>query len=151
MKPTVMMPAGKYVICDLCYVMHDVWDECCKLFFAGRDDHGCNEGKFELKDGRKFANFNTFYGDGQYSSTITNKFCVDSGSIGCIKVEDIRDETYRKEMLEDLGAIVTFDEDFLVSSKDGTLSFGKVDIYTNDDHFESESEEYDDCYDEDED
>jgi hypothetical protein len=27
------MPAGRYYIGDLCYVMHDEWDEACALFF----------------------------------------------------------------------------------------------------------------------
>ena len=44
-----MFPAGKYYVGDLCYVMHDEWDEVCGLFFKGRDDHGCNQGMFELK------------------------------------------------------------------------------------------------------
>ena len=38
-----MMPAGKYYVGDLCYVMTDAeWDEMCGLFCLGRDDHGCN-------------------------------------------------------------------------------------------------------------
>ena len=41
-----MFPAGKYYVGDLCYVMHDEWDEVCGLFFKGRDDHGCNQGVF---------------------------------------------------------------------------------------------------------
>ena len=32
-----MFPAGKYYVGDLCYVMHDEWDEVCGLFFKGRD------------------------------------------------------------------------------------------------------------------
>ncbi len=44
------MPAGKYYVGDLCYVMHDVWDEVCDLMFP-HDNSGVY-GKFKLKDGR---------------------------------------------------------------------------------------------------
>ena len=144
-----MMNPGKYWIGDLCYVMHDAWNECCELFFKDRTDHGCNEGVFQLKDGRKFANFNTRYGDGGYESSIDATFYVDSGSIGCIKLEDIRDETYSMSQIKGLGAIVTFEDDFVVSEHNGTISFGDLDIYTGDNpyEFEEEEEEY---YDEEE-
>lgn len=139
-----VMPAGSYYIGDIAYVMHDVWSECCDLFFENRDDHGCNEGVFQLKDGRKFANFHTKYGDGEYSSNTPNSFCVDSGSIGCIKLEDIRDESYSMDMIKKLGAIFTFDDDFVVSAHNGTICFGEVEIYTNEDpsYYEEEEEEY---------
>lgn len=147
---TTVMPAGTYYVGDICYVMHDVWEECCELFFEGRNDHGCNEGVFKLKDGRKFANFNTAYGDGSYSSNINESFCVDSGSIGCIKLEDIRDETYSSDLIKDLGAIYTFDRDFVVSEHNGTISFGDVNIYTNEDPYYEEEEE-DEYYEDEED
>lgn len=41
------MPAGRYYIGDLCYVMHDEWDEFC--------DHLDYPGERKLKDGRKYA------------------------------------------------------------------------------------------------
>ena len=145
-----VMPAGAYYIGDLCYVMHDAWTECCELFFEGRNDHGCNEGVFQLKDGRKFANFNTKFGDGSYSSSISSSFCVDSGSIGCIKLEDIRDETYSSDMITDLGAIYTFEDDFVVSEHNGTISFGDVNIYTNEDPYYQDEEEEEEYYEDEE-
>ena len=143
-----VMPAGTYYVGDLCYVMHDAWNECCELFFKDRSDHGCNEGVFQLKDGRKFANFNTRYGDGGYSSSIDATFYVDSGSIGCIKLEDIRDETYSMSKIKDLGAIVTFEDDFLVSERNGTISFGGLDIYTGHDPNYQDEEEEEEYYEE---
>lgn len=143
---TTVMPAGTYYIGDLCYVMHDAWNECCELFFEGRDDRGCNEGVFQLKDGRKFANFNTKYGDGSYSSNISSSFCVDSGSIGCIKLEDIRDESTSMKEMKDLGVICISDEDFVVSEHNGTISFGDLHIYTGEDPYYEEEEGYDDYY-----
>ena len=136
------MPAGRYVICDLCYVMHDVWDEVCDLFFpAGHPPRGV-EGEFTLKDGRRFASFGTAHGDGSYHSSIGTSHCVDSGSIGCIRVEDIRDETYGD--IESLGAIVEFDQPFEVSSDQGLLVFGHVQIETAGGYDEDEDEYEDD-------
>ena len=86
------LPAGRYWIGDLCYVMHDCWDEVCDLLFEGRNDHGCNQGTFQLKDGRRFAIYNTQYGDGEYPDNNGWKYCVDSGSIGCILLSDIAEE-----------------------------------------------------------
>lgn len=137
------MPAGKYYVGDLCYVMHPEWDEACDLFFAGRDDHGCNDGEFTLKDGRRFASFGTLWGDGTYNDQLGHSYSVDAGLIGCIKVEDIRDETYAN--LLDLGAIVEFKEPFEVSGGkrsegwDGVIKIGFLEIATGYD----EEEEYD--------
>ena len=83
------MPAGKYYVGDLCYVMHECWDEVCGLFFKGRSDHGCNEGEFVLKDGRRFVSINTKYGDGGYYDQYGNEYGVDAGLIGCILIDDI--------------------------------------------------------------
>ena len=130
------MPAGRYYIGDLCYVMHPEWQECCELFFPpGAPGRGV-EGEFTLKDGRRFASFGTAYGDGTYSSNMTTVHSVDSGSIGCIRVEDIRDNEY--DNIEELGAFVEFAEPFEVSANAGILKFGQVEIDTAEG-----SEEYD--------
>ena len=141
------MPAGRYYIGDLCYVMHPEWDEVCDLFFpAGHPPKGV-EGEFTLKDGRRFASFSTAYGDGSYRSNIGTGHSVDSGSIGCIRVEDIRDNAYSN--IEELGAIVEFDQPFEVDSDQGLLIFGHVQIETAGGYDEDE-DEYDCFGDEDE-
>lgn len=136
------MPAGRYFIGDLCYCMHDAWDECVDLMFTS-DEQGfpkAVEGEFTLKDGRRFASFGTAYGDGTYRSNLNTFHGVDSGSIGCIRVEDIRDNTY--EDLESLGAVVEFDQPFEVSKDQGLLVFGHVEIETDADDEEVDDEEY---------
>lgn len=131
------MPAGRYAIIDLCYVMHDVWPEVCDLFFPPGSAGRGVEGEFTLADGRRFASFGTRWGDGTYDSNIGTNHCVDSGSIGCIRVEDIRDTTY--DDIERLGAVVDFPTDFEVSENGGLLVFGHVQIETNADYeFEEE-------------
>ena len=136
------MPAGRYYIGDLCYVMHDVWDECVDLFFPASAYPEQAEGEFTLKDGRRFASFGTAYGDGTYRSNIGTEHGVDSGSIGCIRVEDIRDDAY--DNIEELGAIVDFDQPFEVSKDQGLLVFGHVQIETAGD-----DDDYD-CFEDDE-
>ena len=143
------MPAGKYYIGDLCYVMtDDEWSECVDLFFPPNNQGFPQsvEGEFQLKDGRRFASFSTAYGDGTYRSNLNTFHSVDSGSIGCIRVEDIRANKY--EDIESLGAIVEFDQPFEVSEDQGLLVFGHVEIETADEDDEEYNDEESDCFDE---
>jgi hypothetical protein len=139
------MPAGRYYIGDLCYVTHPEWQEVCELFFPpGAPGRGV-EGEFTLKDGRRFASFGTAWGDGTYNSNIGTEHMVDSGSIGCIRVEDICDTTYNN--LEQLGAIVEFEQPFEVRKVSlGLLRFGHVDINTDADYDEEEDVEDEEAY-----
>ena len=124
------MPKGKYYVGDLAYVMtDDEWDEVCGLLFEGRNDHGVNQGEFTLKDGRRFASYNTKYGDGRYQSNMNTEHCVDSGGIGCILIDDIKANKY--EHINELGAIVDFDTDFMTGNEDGQLQFGRMLIETS--------------------
>lgn len=134
------MPAGRYYIGDLCYVMHPEWDEFCELTIKGNQ---CLDGEFTLKDGRRFASFGTAYGDGTYRSNIGTEHSVDAGLIGCIRVEDIRDDQY--DDIEELGAVVEFDQPFEVSSDQGLIVFGHVQIETAGGYDEEE-----DCFDDEE-
>lgn len=125
-----MMPAGKYYVGDLCYVMTDEeWDEVCGLLFAGRNDNGVNQGEFTLKDGRRFASYNTKYGDGVYESNMWTDHSVDSGSIGCILIDDIKANKY--EDLRKVGAVMNFVSDFVTGNEDGVIQFDRITIDTN--------------------
>ena len=125
----LVMKAGDYYVGDLCYVLHAEWPEVCELLFAGRDDGGCNEGIFNLKDGRTFAIFNTAFGDGVYQDNFGAEYMVDAGSIGCIKVSDIdRDNT---DNFLTGGQIVGFDNDFEVDTDGALLTFGHIRIDTD--------------------
>lgn len=133
---TDWMPAGKYWVGDLCYVMHEEWDEVCGLFFRGRDDHGCNEGIFTLKDGRKFVSFNTKWGDGSYHDEAENEYGVDAGLIGCILVSDIKDSD---ENTLNGGHVHDFDRSFVCSGGrgdqgrdwDGIIKISHLEIATD--------------------
>jgi hypothetical protein len=128
------MPAGKYYIGDLCYVMADEeWSEICDITISG---HKVIDGEFQLKDGRKFAMYSTAYGDGVYYDHYGHSYSVDAGSIGCILLDDIKYVDNFDQFL-DVGAILEFDTDFVTgggqgeSDWEGTIQFGHVVIETN--------------------
>ena len=131
-----MMPAGRYYIGDLCYVMHPEWDEFCKITTSW---YGCLEGEFTLADGRRFATYGTAWGDGEYCDENGRKYSVDAGLIGCILVDDIRDDSHTD--LEHLGNIVEFNTPFYTGNQDGVIQFGSVLIDT-DPMYEQELEEH---------
>jgi len=131
------MPAGKYYVGDLCYVMHECWDEVCGLFFEGRTDHGCNEGEFNLKDGRRFVSYNTKWGDGSYYDESGNEYGVDAGLIGCIRLDDI-DFTNDQNQING-GNVIEFRTDFnhgggrssMGRDWDGVIRIGHISINTD--------------------
>jgi hypothetical protein len=126
-----MLPAGRYYIGDLCYVMHDAWEEFCDITISGNE---CLEGEFQLKDGRRFATYSTKYGDGLYPCSDGSNLSVDAGLIGCILVSDIRDPEATEAAMKSLGTIVEFGTDFVTdgSRKTGTIQFGRVVVETGD-------------------
>jgi hypothetical protein len=141
---TVTLKAGTYWIGDLCYVMHDVWDEVCSRVIEGDD---VLEGKFGLADGREFVMFNTAYGDGTYNDHNLNDYPVDSGNIGAILLTDIRES---KDNDTQLGHVYTFDTDVTCDTDSGTIRVGHVYVYTGDqdddnedDYYEDEDDSYD--------
>jgi hypothetical protein len=122
-----MLPAGTYYIGDLCYVMDNEWDDVCSKIIV---DNTVVEGEFVLDDGRIFANFSTAHGDGVYSDNQDKNYAVDSGSIGCIKIDDIRNPN--NEDIKRLGNIVTFDAPFNCHSNGKVITFGhKIAIDTD--------------------
>lgn len=137
-----MMNAGEYYVGDLCYVLHDEWDEVCGLLFAGRNDHGCNQGEFNLKDGRRFAIYNTRYGDGRYYDQNGGQYDVDAGSIGCILLSDI-DLTNIDNFVTG-GEVIKFDRDFSTFNDEGRIVIGNRAIDTAESDYDSyeEDEEY---------
>ena len=130
-----MMPAGRYYIGDLCYVMHDRWDEFCALTCPG---NRVLDGEFNLADGRRFATFTTQWGDGTYKDELGNEYPVDAGLIGCIRVEDIAPAELANIVN---GRVVEFVRDFTTFSAGGVISFGTVSIDTDPEYAEEELEE----------
>ena len=136
MENNSLMPAGRYYVGDLCYVMHPDWDEFCGKSFCGNDSV---EGMIILERGVKTMHFCTMYGDGCYEDQHGNNYPVDAGLIGCIRVEDINDPNADLE----LGTVIEFETPFYCSTDDGILYFGHVRIDTKgcDDYDEDEDED----------
>lgn len=137
-----MLPAGRYWVGDLCYILHDEWSEVCDhLNFESR------AGMHQLADGRKFGVGFTAYGDGTYSSNVGFTFGVDAGLIGCILVDDIK-KTAENDL--SLGKIVEFTQPFTVSYTEdgGIIHIGHVEVYT--DRWDEDDDEDDRRCDEDE-
>lgn len=130
----------RFFVGDLCYVLEDKdWDVICANFPEGDDPEVYLEPEeFDLEDnfaGRPCAVLSTAYGDGCYNDLDGNPYSVDSGTIGCIRVEDIRDQSKLERALElGLGHVHEFDEAWYLAnaeSVDGVLIFGDVEIDTN--------------------
>jgi len=119
-----------YYVGDLCYVMDDVWDEVCALVPFNNSDK-----QFQLEDGREFFMLTTAYGDGSYQDQQGRSYGVDSGTIGAIRLSDIRDETANvndlvTRRLAQVIPVVSHLEDYEVFEEDGLLTFGPVTIDT---------------------
>ena len=120
------MQGGKYYVGDLCYVMHESWDEVCSLIIK---DNYCQDGEFTLKDGRRFAIYSTAFGDGSYLDQEGNEYWVDSGSIGCILLDDIDEDVKGNHI--DGGHIHEFEHSFYTGSQDAKIMFHTVSIDTD--------------------
>ena len=135
----------KYYVGDLCYVMHDCWDEVCDLMFSA--DEGMEYGEHELSDGRKFVIYGTAYGDGSYNDKDGNPYAVDSGTIGAIKVNDILDvEGYNRTVEGGYGHVHEFPAEIDAMdccSEDGVIRIYNVEIDTAGSDWEEEEEEDD--------
>lgn len=130
------MPAGKYYVGDLCYVLHDEWDEVCEIIFNTPEPHGVLDGEFTLKDGRRFAIYSTFYGDGTYFDNYGREYGVDAGSIGCILLDDI--DLGNTDNFLDGGNVVEFTDTFETgggrftsNGNKGIIKFGLVEVDTD--------------------
>jgi hypothetical protein len=137
-----MLPAGKYYVGDLCYVMHDKWNEVCDLTLTA--GHGmCLEGEFVLKDGGIiFAMHSTKWGDGEYMDNTGRRYPVDAGLIGCILVSNISES----ELVNlECGNVIDFTESFRTYNNDGIIHIGDVLINTDLDesYYDSYGEEID--------
>ena len=112
----MFLPPGKYYIGDLGYVMDiEEW------------------GELHTQRGiiNNLAIFTTTFGDGLYKTNVSSKMLsVDSGTIGCIQIDDIKEEN-RHETRE--GIIHTFTQKFQCGMADDTIYFGSVRVVQCDD------------------
>lgn len=134
------MPAGKYYVGDLCYVIGDdsVWSEVCELTMPWNPETketDYTDGEFTLKDGRRIVIYSTKFGDGVYNSNIGTEHSVDAGIIGAM-LESECDKKY--DHIESLGAFIEFSDAWEHSGGrwtnyetwDGVIRLGHVEIPT---------------------
>lgn len=133
------MKAGKYYVGDLCYVLHDRWDEFCSLTCSG---NRVLDGEFNLADGTRFATYTTMYGDGNYFDETGKSYDVDAGLIGCVALEDINFDDPSNFIAG--GRVVEFVKDFTTFSSGGVISIGNINIDTDPEYAEDDEEE--ECY-----
>jgi hypothetical protein len=137
-----------YYVGDLCHVFNnEEWNTVASMysFYPCEDPEDFDpEGYLDIENasiddmqsGRPFYILKTAFGDGCYRGSDGKDYSVDSGTIGCIAVDDIAE----REMLEDavkrgLGHLHEF-EDFCYGSvgydaeDSGLLYFADLDIQT---------------------
>ena len=114
---------SKYYVGDLCYVLNDdTWRKICQYMFP--KDGGEAYGLFKLDDGRSLYIFRTAHGDGGYYDQNDNEYGVDSGTIGCIKLDDVDDpDRVWLGNVHEMYPPVCY-------NKSGTLVFGHIKIPT---------------------
>jgi hypothetical protein len=141
---------AKYYVGDLCYVLTDTeWDTVCASIDFSEDPNTCNEdggydceGHLEpelfdwdnLEAAKPFYIFPTAFGDGQYNDKEGNPYCVDSGTIGTIRVDYITDkDKLERAVTNGLGHIHEFDDEMYngcCGYEDGEIWFEEVTICT---------------------
>lgn len=125
MAEKLKMKAGTYYVGDPYYALSHRWEEVCNQTIEGREVKG---GVFVLAGSGSFSLFPTLHGDGTYLGSDCHYYPVDSGSLGCVRVEDAIPSagSYGSALNK-----VEFSEDFTVSSSGGVITIGYISIDTN--------------------
>lgn len=136
-----------YYVGDLCYVTNsDEWFTICGLdtFYPAQDpddfdpmgyldpENTSDEDDFA---GRPFWLLKTSFGDGRYQGSDGKLYSVDSGTIGCIKVDDIKEvDKLNDAVSRGLGHLHEWDEfsysDAGYDEDTSILYFNDLDIQT---------------------
>jgi hypothetical protein len=137
-----------YYVGDLCYVLNtDQWFTVCAHDFAPDSDGDYDPESFldpeawdweNYQAAKPFYIFRTAYGDGCYSDQEGRQYCVDSGTIGCIRTDYADPEKLADAVARGLGHLHEFDAEFngcgYCGDDEGTLWFdtatGSVEIAT---------------------
>ncbi len=121
---TKTLPPGQYYFGDLCYVLSDdEWQGICELVSGTRETY------FVTSEGRHAVVCSTIYGDGTYFDTSGRGYDVDSGTLGCVRV----DGPIPIETTDEFqgGQVIDVTEPFEVSYADGWIFMGPVHINVN--------------------
>jgi len=116
----ITLPAGRYLIGDLCYRDEDVWDQMISTFGMTGTVHSSYEGTDHT-----FVILNTKWGDGTYADNNENVYHVDSGTIGIMSWD--KGTAYNSPVAR----VYDFPESFQVYKEKGKLHFGNIVIDTD--------------------
>ena len=125
----VIVPPGKYVLGDPCYVVPDAdWQallESCDYFNL----------PVGTINGWQVLAFSTKYGDGTYADNKRRHYPVDAGLIGLVPW------SYAEDVNPEYSHIVEFSFNTVCSrNEDGVLTFGTISIDTNADDMHDDEE-----------
>jgi hypothetical protein len=114
-----ILPTGKYLIGDLCYIKNfrdeEVWEQMIEPYIENKVR--------TLRSGRQYVILKTAYGDGSYSDQDGNEYWVDSGTIGIMQWDHAITDSPQ-------GRVHEFGSDFNVYNDNGILHFGAMYIDT---------------------
>jgi hypothetical protein len=164
--PVDETPKMKFYVGDLCYVLtRDDWDTYCAAFDwqdpnTHSDEDGYDpeiwlapeKGDWETwladkgaEPWRPCQTYSTAYGDGCYNDQNGNPYSVDSGGIGCIRVDHANQDMLADAVARGLGHIHEFAEKPSSGYTDGLIWFcdhtNQVEINTGGDYEEEETDE----------
>lgn len=146
-NPIKTLPAGKYVIGDLCYILPDeLHNKIVVLDYPGTRVLSFQYGKQLVE---MFVFFDsTFIGDGLYRDQHGHEFPVDGGVIGCVLLDNLPASLVEMMLDEDTLSDThqfTFDESFVPYCDDGIFDIASVHIDTK--HGDNDDDENDDFVD----
>jgi hypothetical protein len=124
----VTLPAGKYLIGDLCYRDDDMWD---MMLNTPDGKKGVVENRYEGTT-HTFVILPTQHGDGAYMDQFGKDYYVDSGTIGIMSWSSSPMDTHS-------GRTFDFDGPFQVYKDGSKLVFGSIIVETDpeiDDHYD---------------
>lgn len=137
------LPAGTYVIGDLCYNLTDTqYDQ-----FLNSSDYSARPGTITLADGTTAVvhSLSTAHGDGRFKDFSRFEYAVDSGTIGIVPLEALEGRD-----VDESTKVVKFKHPFECYDSAGTLVFGHIEINTNeandDDGNDSDFQDLDNDY-----
>lgn len=154
----MILPAGKYVISDPCYVLpYKKYRDLLGVttYFTNGPEANAHGGIFEDPETKlRFCVFSTSCGDGVFYDNKGREYGVDAGCIGCIPYEmcekdKIGQYSYIEEFLADF-EVRNLAESHGIKAHSGNMFFGNIHIdtiYTEEDH----NYEHDEVYEEDND
>lgn len=125
-NPIRTLPAGDYIIGDLCYFLQDAVYQ--QLVVRGNEGSRVVTCTIDGQPIEMYASFySTMYGDGTYHDHMHKEYPVDAGILGCVRIDNLPPIVAKKMLADatDSAHVCHFDIDFTVDYHDGVINFGE--------------------------